>query len=128
MSLRARQVDVVSVAATVVLALVCVADVLYLGVRDRAAELALLRAIGWTEADLARLVLVEGAWISAIGSLLGATVGLAAMARLSIGFRAGLIGTAALVVAGAFVSTVGATVVPAVLLGLRSTAGLLAEK
>jgi putative ABC transport system permease protein len=127
-SLRARQVDVVSIAATVVLALVCVADVLYLGVRDRAAELALLRAIGWTEADLARLVLVEGAWLSAIGSLLGATVGLAAMARLSIGFRAGLIGTAALVVAGAFVSTVGATVVPAVLLGLRSTAGLLAEE
>ena len=43
-----RAVDTIAVAATILLGALAVADVLYLNIRDRAAELATLRATGWT--------------------------------------------------------------------------------
>ena len=78
----AIRVDTVAVAATVLLgALGAVADVLYLNIRDRSAELATLRATGWTAGALARLVAAEGFGIGVLGGLLGAGLGLAGLAR-----------------------------------------------
>lgn len=57
-----------------------VADVLYLNIRDRAAELAALRATGWSAAALAQLIAYEGVGIDLIGASAGAAVGLAGAA------------------------------------------------
>jgi ABC-type antimicrobial peptide transport system permease subunit len=77
-SLRVRGVDTLAVAATMVLAAATIADVLYLNVRERAAEIATLHATGWSPGALARLVTYEGLGIGALGAGLGATAGLAA--------------------------------------------------
>jgi len=55
-SLQIRGVDYLAVAVTVFLSSVAVADLLYLNVREGAAEFATLRATGWPESALSRLV------------------------------------------------------------------------
>jgi hypothetical protein len=82
-AINVRTVDYIAVAITVGLAAVGVADVLYLNVRERAAELALLRATGWSPAQLARLIAAEGSILGALGSVLGALVGLGLSALLT---------------------------------------------
>jgi cytochrome c biogenesis protein CcdA len=48
-AVQVRAVDYVAVVATVALGVVAVADVVALGIRERSAELATLRALGWPE-------------------------------------------------------------------------------
>jgi putative ABC transport system permease protein len=79
-AVQARGVDYIAVTATVALGVLAVADVIFLNIRERAAELATIRAFGWTEAALSRLVISEAAIIGATGSLAGAALGLAAAA------------------------------------------------
>ncbi|SCE72025.1 FtsX-like permease family protein [Micromonospora viridifaciens] len=79
-TLSVREVDSVAAVATVLLGLVGVADVLYLNIRDRAAEFATLRATGWDEAALGRLVTYEGLGIGLLGVLIGGAAGLGAAA------------------------------------------------
>ena len=68
--------------ATVLLGAAAVADVLYLNIRDRAAELATLRATGWTDAALGRLVGYEGFLLGVLGAVTGAGLGLGGAAWL----------------------------------------------
>ncbi|GLL03205.1 FtsX-like permease family protein [Dactylosporangium matsuzakiense] len=127
-SLQVRAVDTVAVAATVLLGALAVADVLYLNIRDRSAELATLRATGWTAGALARLVAAEGFGIGVLGGLAGAGLGLGGAAWLVGSVTLGLLWTAAVaVVAGALIATVAA-IVPALLLQRLPTAQLLAEE
>ncbi|MFF5225267.1 FtsX-like permease family protein [Dactylosporangium sp. NPDC000521] len=127
-SLQVRTVDTIAVVATVLLGAFAVADVLYLNIRDRAAELATLRAIGWTPAVLARLIAAEGFGIGVLGSAFGAGLGLAGAAWLVGGITTGLVMTAvAAVVAGALSAT-AAALVPALLVQRMPTARLLAEE
>jgi putative ABC transport system permease protein len=48
-AVQVRGVDYVAVAATIALGVMAVADVLFLNIRERAAELATIRALGWPE-------------------------------------------------------------------------------
>ncbi len=57
-------------------------------VRDRAQEIGILRAIGFRQSHITRLLLLEGIIISLIGGSIGAVVGSAAALALS-GFLAG---------------------------------------
>ncbi|MET7968010.1 FtsX-like permease family protein [Micromonospora sp. NPDC005305] len=127
-SLSVRGPDGVAAAATVLLGTAAVADVLYLGIRDRAAELATLRAIGWTEATLGRLVCYEGLALGVLGAVTGALLGLLG----TVGLIGSLPGSLLLVaVATAAVGTVVsclAALLPATLLRRLSTARLLAEE
>jgi putative ABC transport system permease protein len=75
-SVQVRAVDYVAVAMAVGLAALSVADVLYMNLRERAAELVTLRATGWREAHLVRMVAVEGLAIGLLGSIPGAAVGI----------------------------------------------------
>ncbi|WP_425555202.1 FtsX-like permease family protein [Dactylosporangium matsuzakiense] len=101
---------------------------LYLNIRDRSAELATLRATGWTAGALARLVAAEGFGIGVLGGLAGAGLGLGGAAWLVGSVTLGLLWTAAVaVVAGALIATVAA-IVPALLLQRLPTAQLLAEE
>ncbi|WP_433210231.1 FtsX-like permease family protein [Dactylosporangium sp. CS-047395] len=127
-SLQVRSVDTIAVGATVLLGALAVADVLYLNIRDRSAELATLRATGWTAGALGRLVAAEGFGIGVLGGLLGAGAGLGGAAWLVGTVTTGLIWTAvAALAAGALVATVAA-IVPALLLQRLPTARLLAEE
>jgi FtsX-like permease family len=84
-------VDYVAVAATIALGVMTVADVLFLNIRERAAELATIRALGWPESALGRLVVTEGAALGLCGSLVGAAAGLAGAAEFAGQFPAQLL-------------------------------------
>jgi hypothetical protein len=127
-SVQVRSIDYVSVGVTLALGVFGLADVLYLNVRDRAAELATLRATGWPERAIGRMVALEGLMIGAAGGLAGAAAGLLA-ARLFTGRGVGdLLAPAALgVVAGAACAALAA-VAPILSLRRLPTARLLAEE
>ena len=77
-SLQVRGVDLLTIALTILLGGLAVADVLYLNVRERAAEFVTLRTTGWRNRDLRTLVALEGIAMGAIGSLGGALLAVAA--------------------------------------------------
>jgi len=88
-AVQVRGVDYLAVTATVALGVLAVADVVFLNIRERAAELATIRSFGWRESSLARLVVTEGVVIGAVGSLAGAGLGLAAAAEFAGSSRPG---------------------------------------
>jgi ABC-type antimicrobial peptide transport system permease subunit len=109
--------DYAAVIVIILLSLAVIADVLYLNQRERASELALLRATGWTRRSLAALTTIEGVWIALLGSLLGGGIGLASAADIS-----GAIPTSLLIAAAAATAVgVAAGTVAAVVPGLLPT-------
>lgn len=126
-TVQVRTADVVAAFAMVVLSVVTVADILYLNVRDRMAELAVLSATGWTDAAIGRLIAVEAAVIGLIGSVCG--VSTAAVATLALVGGQSLIGVLAvsvlLIATGPMLASIAA-VVPIRLLRGRAIAPLLA--
>ncbi len=120
--------DYIAVAACVVLGVLAVADVLFLNIRERSAELATMRALGWGEPALGRLVVTEGAIIGIAGSVTGAALGLTAAAEFAGQFPVRLVLVAAAAVVTGAVVTIGAALLPAQLLRRLPTARLLAEE
>jgi ABC-type antimicrobial peptide transport system permease subunit len=94
--------DLVSAFLAVGLGAASVADVTYLNVRERAAELAALAASGWGRSDIGRLLMTEAIITAVAGSAVGAAAGL-----LAAGYTFGL---SALVVAGAAGAAAAGTV------------------
>ena len=82
-AVQARTADYAAGAAALLLALVGVAAVLYLNIRERGAELAILLATGWRNRDLARLITREGTLIGIYGAVPGALLGVAALAAIT---------------------------------------------
>ncbi|HEX8092882.1 FtsX-like permease family protein [Jatrophihabitans sp.] len=82
-SLQARRVDYLAVVSTLLLAAIAVADVSYLNIRERRDDLALLRAVGWTDRWLGQLITFEGVLIGLAGSVAGSGLGLVAAAALA---------------------------------------------
>ncbi|HEU0102243.1 MAG TPA: FtsX-like permease family protein [Mycobacteriales bacterium] len=126
-AVQVRGVDYIAVVATVALGVLAVADVLFLNLRERAGELATLRATGWSESALSRLVVTEGALLGLTGALVGAAVGLAGAAVFAGALPGRLLLVTALVLAGGTAVTALAALVPAQLLRRLPTAPLLAE-
>ena len=127
-AVQVRGVDYVAVAATVTLGVLAVADVVFLNIRERAAELATIRSFGWRESALARLVVTEGAVIGVAGSMAGAALGLAGAAEFAGQLLPRLVLTAAAAAAAGVLVTVGATLLPARLLRHLPAPYLLAEE
>ena len=127
-AVQVRGADYNAVTATVALGVLAVVDVLFLNIRERAAELAAIRAFGWPESALGRLVVTEGAVIGLAGSLVGAAAGLAAAAEFAGQFPARLLLAATAAVLAGVVITVAAALLPAQLLRRLPTAQLLAEE
>ena len=75
-SIQVRRPDLVAAGITIALAALAVADVLYLNLRERAPELATLRATGWRDGHIVRLILLEGIGLGLLGSAVGLGVGL----------------------------------------------------
>ncbi|WP_433212556.1 FtsX-like permease family protein [Microtetraspora malaysiensis] len=125
--IQARPGDYAAIAVMFALGALAVADVLYLGVRERDPELAVLRGVGWRGRTLARLVLSEGAVIGLLGALVGAAAGLAAAMALT-GEMPKIVVTGALSAAGlAVLLAVLASVVPAMLAQRLPLAAVLAR-
>jgi putative ABC transport system permease protein len=104
---QARAADYLSVALSLLLGAAGAVDVLVLSQRERAGDLAVLRATGWTSRDLARLTLYEGAGLALLGGLTGSVLGLGIVTALSLDLlgghvlmlvAAGLLGTVAALV------------------------------
>jgi putative ABC transport system permease protein len=127
-AVQVRGVDYVAAGATVVLGVLAVADVVFLNITERAAELATLRSFGWRDILLARLVVTEGTIIGLAGSLIGAGLGLAAAAGLAGHLPARLLYIAAAVAAVGIVVTATTTLLPAALLRRLPATQLLAEE
>ncbi|MET8526290.1 ABC transporter permease [Micromonospora sp. NPDC005172] len=126
-TLQARAVDHIAVAVTIVLGVVSVADVLYLNISERAPELALFGAVGWTDAMLNRLVVVEAVGMGILGGALGAAAGLGAAAAFAGGVTTSVVWCAvAALTFGVAVSAVS-VVVPIAVLRRLPTAQLLAD-
>lgn len=121
---QVRAVDYLSAGLAIVLGAASVADVLYINLRERASEFAVLSAVGWRRGHVARVVVGEGAGIGIVGSLVGALLGLAA-AALILGPDLSLLAApaAAAFLAGIVVTVVAASIVAATLrhLPLAST-------
>ena len=127
-AVQVRAVDYIAVAATVVLGVLAVADVVFLNIRDRAAELAVIRSFGWRESALSRLIITEGAIIGLAGSAAGAALGLIAAAKFAGQLPAGLYAIAgAAVIAGPAI-TAAAALLPAQALRRMPAAHVLAEE
>lgn len=87
-AVQARTADYVATAATLLLACVGVTNVMYLNIRDRGTELATLRAVGWTERNLDRLVTTEGGLLGLLGTIPGVLLGIAAASWFAGGLTA----------------------------------------
>jgi putative ABC transport system permease protein len=127
-AVQVRGVDYIAAGATVVLGVLAVADVVFLNIRERAAELATIRSFGWRDTALARLVITEGAIIGVTGSLAGAGLGLGAAAWFAGQLPARLLAIAAAAAAAGIIITATAALLPAALLRRLPAAHLLAEE
>ncbi|MER5640567.1 FtsX-like permease family protein [Kitasatospora sp. NPDC002227] len=127
---RARAVDFASVALSLLLGAAGAVDVLVLSQRERAADLAVLRACGWSGRELTRLALTEGVCLSAFGGALGAGAGLTVLANLGSGLLAGraltLTGAGLLATAAGVALVCCALLLPIRALSRLAPAGLLA--
>jgi putative ABC transport system permease protein len=97
-----RGPDLVSAFLAVGLGAASVADVTYLNLRERAAELAALAASGWGRPQIGRLLLTEAVITALVGSAVGAAAGL-----VTAGYAFGL---SPFVVAGAAGAAAAGTV------------------
>jgi putative ABC transport system permease protein len=127
-ALRVRSVDLLAAVAAVLLGGLAVADVLYINIRERSAELAALWASGWTDRALLRLVGYEGLGIGILGALTGALAGLGGIAWLVGGLTSDIVWLAAIVAAAAIGVATLAACVPALLLRRFPLSTLLAEE
>jgi len=127
-AVQVRGVDYVAVAATVALGVLAIADVVFLNIRERAGELATIRAFGWRETSLARLVVTEGALIGIAGSLAGSALGLAGAAEFAGQIPSRLLVAAAAAATTGVLVTAAAVLLPAQMLRRLPTAQLLAEE
>lgn len=117
-----------ALAAIVVLGAAGVADVLYLTAREQAAEFAILRATGWSDTHLTRLVLSQGAGLGLLGGVAGALVGVVGFAVFAQALPVGLLGIAVLCAASGVLVATGVAWLPATLLRRRPITRVLAEE
>ncbi|HEU5043586.1 MAG TPA: FtsX-like permease family protein [Nocardioidaceae bacterium] len=119
--------DLLGIAVIAVLGLASLIDIVYLGLRERAVELATLSATGWRDQTLARLVIVEAVVLAAIGSIIGAALGLAG--AIALGASLGAAGpVAAVTIACATVIAMLASLIPAMSVRRMLVPALLAEE
>ncbi|MEV5847430.1 FtsX-like permease family protein [Streptomyces sp. NPDC051985] len=113
---QARGADYLSVALSLLLGAAGAIDVLVISQRERAAGLAVLRATGWSDRELAMLTLYEGIGLALLGGLSGAVAGLAGVLALGRGVLHGhlltVAGAALLATLAATVLVVAAVTVP----------------
>ncbi|GAA3246781.1 FtsX-like permease family protein [Dactylosporangium siamense] len=126
-TVQVRATDYVATAITILLGAATVGDVLYVNIRERAAEFALLGAVGWSDGQLVRLAGQESVVLGAGGGLVGAAAGLGVAASLGGGLPpVGYAVAAAAALAGLLVTAAASAVPVRLLLRNMPTTRLLA--
>jgi ABC-type antimicrobial peptide transport system permease subunit len=120
-------VDVLSVCLALGLSALCVADVLVLNFRERAAELVTLRATGRDGSRLATLIALEGLGLGLLGSIPGAIVGVALAWALG-GLSVQVIAAGAVAAATAIGISLAASLAPAGFVSRMLAPTVLAEE
>jgi putative ABC transport system permease protein len=126
-TLQIRPADYIAVAMVIVLGAASSADVLFLNIRERAAEFVTLSASGWGRMQLGELVTLEGLSIGLLGSVLGAATGLV-VALVIAGSSSSLLVAAGLAAIGGSLLALLASLVPASLISRLAPPGVLAEE
>jgi putative ABC transport system permease protein len=121
-AVEVRTVDYIAAAIMIALGTAGIADVIYLNLRERAAEIAVLRATGWSERHVTRLVVTEAALTGAGGALLGAALGLLVATLLTGSLELDATLAAGAAAAGAVTIATASGFVPAYLAGRRTIA------
>ncbi len=127
-SVQVRGSDFVAVGLTILLAGVSVADVLYLNLRERSAELATLRAFGWSDGQIRTTVVLEALGIGALGSLAGAALGIILGASLLGVSVVPLLVAATIATAGGIAVAILASLVPLSQIGRLTPHAVLATE
>jgi hypothetical protein len=125
---QVRSVDLLSVALVIGLGALSAADMLYVSLKERAAEFAALSASGWSDAHLARVVALEASGLGLLGSSVGVAL---ALSLLSLTRGIAIIpaaGVGLLVALGTTLVALLACVVPIVAVTRLAPAQLLAEE
>ncbi|MCP9487545.1 MAG: hypothetical protein MSC30_16995 [Gaiellaceae bacterium MAG52_C11] len=126
--LRVQAVDYLAVAVVIGLAAFSIADVLFLNLRERAAELVTLRTFGWEERHLRRLVGLEALGFGLLGGSLGALAALL-IGVLALDVPAGSLALASLVgLAGGVAVGMVASIVPLTQIQRLTAPTILAEE
>lgn len=127
-SVQIRGVDFLSVLLVIALGGFSIADVLFLNLKERAAEVVTLYSVGWRKSHLRRLIAVEGIGMGLAGSVTGVALGVL-VASLIRGVALSSIATAALIAGGVgAVVAVIASLAPLASVGRLSTPTILAEE
>lgn len=79
-AIQVRGVDYLAAALTIALGAFAVADVAYLNISERTAEIGTLRSTGWRDSHIQRLFGTEGLLTAAFGAILGAGLSVGAVA------------------------------------------------
>ena len=104
-AIQVRGVDYLAAAITIGLGAFAVADVAYLNISERTAEIGTLRSTGWSEGHLRRLFGTEALITAVIGAVAGAALGVGTTAVvLPVGATAMLQGAALAAAAGVVTS------------------------
>jgi putative ABC transport system permease protein len=127
-TVQVRGVDYVAVATTVTLGVLAIADALLISITERAPELATIRAFGWPERALRRMVITEGVLTGIAGSAVGAVIGLAGAAVFAGQLPPMLYAAAGTAATVGVLVTCAAALLPAHLLRRLPAAQLLAQE
>jgi putative ABC transport system permease protein len=126
-TLQIRPADYVAVCMVIVLGAASSVDVMFLNIRERAAEFVTLSASGWGTIQLGELVTLEGLSIGLLGSVLGAATGLV-VALVIAGSSSSLLLAAGLAAIGGSLLALLASLVPASLISRLAPPAVLAEE
>jgi putative ABC transport system permease protein len=126
-TLQIRPADYVAVCMVIVLGAASSVDVMFLNIRERAAEFVTLSASGWGTIQLGELVTLEGLSIGLLGSVLGAATGLV-VALVIAGTSSSLLVAAGLAAIGGSLLALLASLVPASLISRLAPPAVLAEE
>jgi len=126
-SIQVRGADLVAVILTIVLAGLSVADVLFLNLRDRAAEIATLRTVGWGETHLATVIALEGVGLGILGGIAGVVVGMLVGSMIGVPVSS-LLPAALIAAAGGVAVAAVASLLPLSRLRVSTPPSVLAEE
>ena len=127
-AVQVRGVDYLAAAITIALGAFAIADIAYLNISERTAEIGTLRSTGWSEGHIRRLFAVEAFATATLGAVAGAIVGTTAAATfLPIPLGTSLIAAATAVLGGVVAAMLAATVPLSRLTALAPSAAVVAD-
>lgn len=125
---RVRAADGYAAVVAFALSIAAAADVIYLGVKERERELAMLRATGWDGKEVGKLVLWESVLIAALAALIGGALSVLCTLALLHTLPGMVYVTLFALLLIAMLLTLSASLVPAWLSTRAPIAALLAEE